>query len=170
MSLESGSRRAIDNQWIRENETREYKINYNEDEYTKAVRILAKSKKVPWFDNLLSSYIHRLEDMGYIINPDEFVAKIDAQVRVNQIFDGFTDDDRINTSFETSLGETSEISDVQQSNNISSVSRDESKSYDDILAEARQVMEDTNRSIASLKENLSGIFGESSSEIGGFHR
>ena len=32
MSLESGSRRAIDNQWIRENETREYKIDYNEDE------------------------------------------------------------------------------------------------------------------------------------------
>ena len=87
MSLESGSRRAIDNQWVRENETNEYRINYIEDEYTKAVRILAQSRRVPWFEELLSSYIRRLEGKGYTINPDEFVYDIDKKVRLNDLFD-----------------------------------------------------------------------------------
>ncbi len=87
MSLESGSRRAIDNQWVRENETNEYRINYIEDEYTKAVRILAKSRRVPWFEELLSSCIRRLEGKGYTINPDEFVYDIDKKVRLNDLFD-----------------------------------------------------------------------------------
>ena len=167
MSLESGSRRAIDNQWVRENEPNEYRINYIEDEYTKAVRILAKSRRVPWFEQLLSSYIRRLEGKGYTINPDEFVYDIDKKVRLNDLFDA---SNKLNSSLNPSLGKTSEISDVQQSNNISSVSRDEPESYDDIIAEAQQLSEETKREIASLKENLSGIFGDSTEEMSSFHR
>ena len=165
MSLESGSRRAVDNQWVRENETNEYRINYIEDEYTKAVRILAQSRRVPWFEELLSSYIRCLEGKGYTINPDEFVYDIDKKVRFNDLFDAANE---LNSSLNPSLGKTFETSDVQQSNNISSV--DEPKSYDDIIAEAQQLSEETKREIASLKENLSGIFGDSTEEISGFHR
>lgn len=170
MSLESGSRRAIDNQWVRENETREYKIDYNEDEYTKAVRILAKSKKVPWFDNLLQSYIKRLNGMGYEINPDQFVADIDRQVHIN-VFGGNAEDydryvEKRNAWFAAvRAGEIQPP--IESKEEISDVNQVESSS-NDTRVETEE--ERTRRQIEELKNNLAAIFGDSTEEISGFHR
>ena len=92
MSIESGKRSSIDGQWIRENETKEFKYGYSSDagtktDYQRIVEMLAleKIQHELIFERLVESKIKAFARDGITISKEQLLSDVNREVTRQRI-------------------------------------------------------------------------------------